>query len=349
MAKVLVTGGCGFIGSHLCAALAAAGHDVRILDDLSTGWLVNCAPGTDLVVGCVTDPVVVGRAMEGVEACFHLAAIASVQRGTEAWAATHRLNLSGTINILDAARASGVPVIYASSAAVYGIPDRSPLTEDSRLQPLSAYGADKLGCEQHARVAGVVHGVRTFGLRFFNVFGTRQDPHSPYSGVISIFCERLAKGLPVMLHGDGGQLRDFVHVSDVVRALLAAWGAASVEAPVVNVCTGRPTSIRELAHAIAGLLGREPRLLTAPARAGDIRESLGSAMRLERDLGVRAETTLGQGLAGILEWLRAGAPGIVGGADQPKVRRLTAVTTTHSPSDMPVRETTAMRSDQRWS
>ena len=346
MARVLVTGGCGFIGSHLCEALSAAGHEVRILDDLSTGKLSNQVPGAEFLRGSVVEPADVSRAMEGVDACFHLAAVASVQRGTEAWLETHRVNLSGTINVFEAARAGAVRVVYASSAAVYGIPDRSPLTEESRLQPLSAYGADKLGCEQHARVAGLVHGVPTFGLRFFNVFGPRQDPHSPYSGVISIFCERLAKGEPVLLHGDGGQTRDFVHVTDVVRALLAAWKRASVEAPVANVCTGRPTSVLELARTIAGLLGREAAIQPSPVRVGDIRESLGATARLEEVLGVREAMPLAEGLSGILAWLAEGAPGVV---PQPSVRRLTAVTTSQSQRDMPVRARKAMRSDQRWS
>lgn len=347
MAKVLVTGGCGFIGSHLCEALIGLGHQVRILDDLSTGKLANQVRGSEFLRGSVIDPTDVARAMQSVDACFHLAAVASVQRGTEAWAETHRVNLSGTINVFDAARDRAVPVVYASSAAVYGAPDRSPLTEESRLQPLSAYGADKLGCEQHARVAGVVHGVPTFGLRFFNVFGPRQDPHSPYSGVISIFCERLAQGRPVQLHGDGGQTRDFVHVTDVVRALLAAWTRASVEAPVVNVCTGRPTSVRDLADTIAGLLGRQAAIQPSPARAGDIRESLGSTTRLQAELGVRSVVTLTEGLAGILAWLASGAPGVGDAAFQPSVRRLTAVSSSHSQSDMPARERVAMRSDQR--
>ena len=195
MATYLVTGGCGFIGSHLCSALRGAGHRVRVLDDLSTGVAANLAPGADLVRGDVADAGLVRRAMDGAAGCFHLAAIASVERGTRDWLGTHRVNLSGAVAVLEAAaRLGGVPVVYASSAAVYGDCEALPLAEDAPTRPLSAYGADKLGCEQHARVAGVVHGVPTLGLRFFNVFGPRQDPGSPYSGVISIFCERLSRG-----------------------------------------------------------------------------------------------------------------------------------------------------------
>jgi len=235
MPLALVTGGCGFIGSHLVAALLARGDRVRVLDDLSTGRRENLAPGAELSEGDVADPAAVRAAMAGAAVCFHLAAIASVERGMTEWLTTHRANLSGTIAVFDAARAAGrIPVVYASSAAVYGEQERLPIAEDAPTLPLSAYGADKLGCELHARVAGHVHGVPTMGLRFFNVFGARQDPGSPYSGVISIFCDRMSRGEGVTIHGDGGQTRDFIHVSDVVRGLVAAAGAANVSAPVVN-------------------------------------------------------------------------------------------------------------------
>ena len=183
MATYLVTGGCGFIGSHLCSALRSAGHGVRVLDDLSTGTEANLAPGADLVRGDVADAGAVREAMEGAAGCFHLAAIASVERGTRDWLGTHRANLSGTVAVFEAAARLGrIPVVYASSAAVYGDCAALPLKEDAPTRPLSAYGADKLGCEQHARVAGVVHGIPTLGLRFFNVFGPRQDPLSPLFG-----------------------------------------------------------------------------------------------------------------------------------------------------------------------
>ena len=228
MATILVTGGCGFIGSHLCGALRARGDTVRVLDDLSTGSAANLAPGAKLLLGDVNQPLALREAMAGVDACFHLAAIASVERGVTEWLATHRTNLSATIAVMDAARVAGVPVVYASSAAVYGQQAALPLDETARPAPLSAYGADKLGCEQHAKVAGHVHGLPTMGLRFFNVFGPRQDPSSPYSGVISIFCDRLRQGLPVRLYGDGGQTRDFIYVGDVVAALLQALAVHAV-------------------------------------------------------------------------------------------------------------------------
>jgi UDP-glucose 4-epimerase len=263
------------------------------------------------VRGDVADPDAVRRAMEGAAGCFHLAAIASVERGVREWLGTHRVNLSGTVAVLEAAaRLGGVPVVYASSAAVYGDCAALPLAEDAPTRPLSAYGADKLGCEQHARVAGVVHGVPSLGLRFFNVFGPRQDPGSPYSGVISIFCERISQGEQVTIFGDGGQTRDFVFVADVVEALLRAMEKASVAAPVLNVCTGKPTTVRALAQAIAGLCGAPLEARSAPARTGEIRDSQGSPERARAVLGLGAPRPLESGLAQVLDWLRAGRPGL---------------------------------------
>ncbi len=311
MPHYLVTGGCGFIGSHLTAALIAGGHQVRVLDDLSTGAMDNLVPGAAFIQGDVADAVTVQRAMAGADGCFHLAAIASVERGTRDWPGTHRVNLGGTIAVFDAARAHRrVPVVYASSAAVYGDPATLPITEDTETRPLSAYGADKLGCEQHARVAGVVHGVPTFGLRFFNVFGPRQDPGSPYSGVISIFCDRLAAGEPVSVYGDGLQTRDFIFVEDVVAGLMAAMGAASTEAPVLNLCTGRATSILDLAGIIGRLCGTDPRPQHLPPRAGEIRESVGRRTQAAEMLDLPEPRSLESGLAEVVGWLRAGRPGL---------------------------------------
>jgi UDP-glucose 4-epimerase len=296
MGKYLVTGGCGFIGSHLADALAAQGHIVRILDDLSTGKRENAPARAEVVVGDVADAALVRRALEGCDGCFHLAAVASVQRGNEDWLGTHRSNLTGTIAVLDAARNGGLPVVYASSAAVYGDNPALPLKESAETRPLSAYGADKLGSELHARVATLVHGVPTVGFRFFNVYGPRQDPSSPYSGVISIFVDRLRAGRPVTIFGDGGQSRDFVYVADVVRHLLAGMARRPSPPAVFNVCTGKASTVRELAEIVAGLCGAELRIETAPARAGDIRASLGDPSAARAALGVAAETPLADGL-----------------------------------------------------
>jgi UDP-glucose 4-epimerase len=306
----LVTGGCGFIGSHLCAALAARGDLVRVLDNLSTGSVNNLVPGTELIRGDVADAEAVQAAMDGVDGCFHLAAVASVERGVHDWLGTHTSNLSGTIAVLDAARSRRLPVVYASSAAVYGDQSTLPISEGAPKRPLSAYGADKLGCEQHALVGGVVHEVPTFGLRFFNVFGPRQDPRSPYSGVISIFCDRLARGEEVAIYGDGEQTRDFVFVSDVVAALLAAMGAVSTKAPVCNVCSGRPTSVLLLAETIASVCGVRPVVRHRPPRSGEIRHSLGDPTRLRAELGLSSPRELRDGLEEVVGWLRAGRPGL---------------------------------------
>ncbi|WP_376087621.1 NAD-dependent epimerase/dehydratase family protein [Roseomonas sp. CCTCC AB2023176] len=310
MARVLVTGGCGFIGSHLCQALVSRGDRVRVLDDLSTGLEENLMPGAELIVADVGDPDALARAMEGMEVCFHLAAVASVERGVRDPRGTHRVNLSATVGVFDEARERGVTVVYASSAAVYGDLDVLPIVEDAPTRPLSAYGADKLGCEQHARVAGVAHGVRTAGFRFFNVFGPRQDPRSPYSGVISIFCERLSHGQPVTIFGDGGQTRDFVAVGDVVAALLAGERVASRGAPVFNVCTGRSTSVLELAGTIAEVCGVRADIRFEVARSGEIRRSLGSRARGRDVLGLAEPRALRAGLEDVIAWMRAGRPGL---------------------------------------
>jgi len=235
--------------------------------------------------------------MADVDGCFHLAAIASVQRSVEAWIATHRTNMTGSICVFDSAREKRVPVVYASSAAVYGDQRQLPIAEDAALKPLTAYGADKLGSELHARVAGAVHGVPTMGFRFFNVYGPGQDPSSPYSGVISIFIDRLASGAPITIHGDGYQTRDFVYVGDVVSHLVAGMTQASVEAPVLNVCTGRATSIRQLATILKDILGCGGDIALSPARAGDIRSSLGDPRAALARLGVSADTKVEVGLS----------------------------------------------------
>jgi UDP-glucose 4-epimerase len=299
MARFLVTGGCGFIGSHLCDRLLDHGHQVSVLDDLSTGREANLDPRCRLIVADVADAEAVAKAMDGVSGCFHLAAVASVQRSVEDWLGSHRANLTGAVTVFDAARrAAGgpVPVVYASSAAVYGDGGDRPLAEATPLRPLTAYGADKLGCELHARVAWLVHRVPTVGLRFFNVFGPRQDPRSPYSGVISIFADRLLAGRPLAIHGDGTQTRDFVHVGDVVDHLMAAMADPAREPRVVNVCTGRATTILALAEIIGRIVGIRPEVEAKPSRPGDIRASLGDPALARARLGVSASTSLGDGL-----------------------------------------------------
>jgi len=300
MALYLVTGGAGFIGSHLTDTLLKRGDQVRVLDNLSTGKRENLDPKAVLTVGDVADAETVAKVMDGVDGCFHLAAVASVELGNRDWLGTHRTNLTGAITIFDAARRarpdSTVPVVYASSAAVYGDTPGLPLAETAATRPLSAYGADKLGCELHGWVAATVHGVRTAGCRFFNVYGPRQDPGSPYSGVISIFFNRIGRGQGITIFGDGGQTRDFIYVADVVEALLSAMGQETPGASVFNVCTGKTTSLLELAAAIGRVFGRTPEIAFAEARAGDIRESLGNPAATRDTLGFTAKFGVEEGL-----------------------------------------------------
>jgi UDP-glucose 4-epimerase len=306
MSTYLVTGGAGFIGSHLTEALVARGDSVRVIDDLSTGHRRNLPSGVPLIVGDVADPYAVARAMEGVDGCFHLAAIASVEKGVTDWLGTHRANITGTITVFDTIRRQGsrIPVVYASSAAVYGDATTIPIRETEPRTPLSAYGADKYSCELHARVASQVHGIPTVGLRFFNVFGPRQDPKSPYSGVISIFCERIAAGQTISIFGDGGQTRDFVYVADVVAGLLAAMALRPSDAPVFNVCTGVATSVQALAALIADLAGQPLDAQTRAPRAGEIRHSLGVPDLADCVLGLNGRVTLRHGLGNVLAWMR---------------------------------------------
>ncbi len=303
MAGYLVTGGCGFIGSHLADALVRSGHRVRILDNLSTGKRDNSPPAAELVIGDVTDRATVRRCAEGVDGIFHLAAVASVETSRRDWLGSHAVNLTGAINVFDAARRDGRPgvkVVYASSAAVYGDAAPVPAAETDPPRPVTPYGADKLGCELHARVATLLYGVPTVGLRPFNIYGPRQDPSSPYSGVISIFTDRLRRNLPITIYGDGQQVRDFVAVADAVAFFLAAMAAEDAAGEVFNICTGRGTTIADLAHLVADRLGVRPTIEGAAPRQGDIRTSIGDPARAARTLRCTAGIGVRQGLAALL-------------------------------------------------
>ena len=300
MARFLVTGGAGFLGSHLVDALLKQGHAVRVLDDLSNGVRENLSPHVDLMEGDVTNSCTVKQAFEDIDGCFHLAAIASVERSNREWLRTHEVNLTGTINIFDQARRlrshRQIPVVYASTAAIYGDCAAVPIGEQNPAAPLSAYAADKAACEFHARVAGAVHRIPTVGLRFFNLYGPRQDPRSSYSGVITLFADRLVRGKPVEIFGDGEQVRDFIYFGDAVSALGRAITAASTAAPVFNVCTGKGTAVRALAEIMADLYQTDLVACYRPARCGDVRVSIGDPRRASEQLGFRAETTLAEGL-----------------------------------------------------
>ena len=308
MPRFLVTGGAGFIGSHLVHALLEEGHAVRVLDDLSSGHRENLPQQVELAEADVTDPAAVESAIDDVDGCFHLAAIASVARSHRDWLRSHQVNLTGTINVFERARPSRrrreLPVVYASTAAIYGNCGSFPVDEESPAAPLSAYGADKHACELHARVAGAIHGVPTIGLRFFNLYGPRQDPLSPYSGVISIFADRLLRGEPVEIFGDGEQARDFIYISDAVQALRRAMRVATTGAFVFNVCTGKATSVSSLADTMAELCGTKLVVRHRPARCGEVRISIGDPQRAVEQLGFTAQTTLADGLEVTLDALR---------------------------------------------
>jgi len=300
----LVTGGCGFIGSHTVAALLARGHEVRILDNLLSGNLHNKPAAAELIVGDVANSAVVARATRGCDGVFHLAAVASVEQCNQDWPGSHRINLGGTVAIFEAAchaRQGGpIPVVYASSAAVYGRGTKCPLQESDASLPESPYGVDKLGCELHAAAGLRTHGLPTCGVRFFNVYGPGQNPRSPYSGVISIFCDRARAGREITIFGDGRQTRDFVYVDDAVAGLMAAMGRCGDEATGVNICTGHGTSLLDLVGHIEHHLQRPTRLVFAERRRGDIDVSVGDPSYGAQRLGFRARTTVRAGLVKLL-------------------------------------------------
>jgi len=308
MVKYCVTGGCGFIGSNLTDALIATGHEVVVLDNLSTGKTENLHSKAKLIVGDICNPEDVAKAMESVDGCFHLAAIASVQKSNEEWSLTHQTNLTGTIHIFEAAakanNGKAVPVMFASSAAIYGDNACVPLSEAEQPSPITAYGADKLGCELHGRVANLIHKVPNYGFRFFNVYGPRQDPKSPYSGVISIFADHVLNLEKITIFGDGSQSRDFVYVSDVVRFLMAGMRHCSAGHDVFNVCTGTQTTIKELANTMINITAQNTDIEYAPARVGDIHLSLGSPEKIERAFEIKAKTRIGEGMEIVLSYMR---------------------------------------------
>lgn len=303
MSSYLITGGSGFIGSHIVDALVAAHHQVTVLDDGSVGQHKN--PDATYVLGSIEDSALVTQLFHNMDGCFHMAAIPSVVFSGVNWIETHRVNLTGTIHVFDAARRVSpkqpIPVVYASSASVYGDNSELPFTETHFPKPKSAYGADKLACELHAYIAGFVHHVPTFGLRFFNVYGPGQSPTSPYAGVISVLMDKARRHEMLSIYGDGLQSRDFIYVADVVEHCLAALEKADVTAPVVNVCRGQACTLLDLIQELGILFNYQPSIKHLPARVGDIYCSVGSPALAKQLLGIEAHVPLQQGLKHIKE------------------------------------------------
>lgn len=302
---ILVTGGAGFIGSNLVDALLARGHSVRVLDNLSMGKLSNL-PLDDarltFIEGDVADAALVSRSVAGCSAVVHLAAVASVQASVDDPVSTHQSNFIGTLNICEAMREHGVRrVVFASSAAVYGNNGEGVAIDEATAKaPLTPYASDKLASEHYLDFYARQHGLEPAIFRFFNVFGPRQDPSSPYSGVISIFTQRAQQGLPISVFGDGEQTRDFFYVADLVALLLQALDARQPHAGAVNVGWNESVSLKQLLTQIGQLLGGLPPVTHLDARAGDIRHSRADNGRLANEYRLPVQTSLRDGLEALL-------------------------------------------------
>lgn len=308
MAHVLVTGGAGFIGSHLVEALLRCGDQVRVFDNFSTGRRDNLAhvrADVEIIEGDLRDADAVRRAVAGVEIVFHQGALASVQRSVDDPITTNAVNVTGTLHVLTAARDAGVRrVVFASSSSVYGDTPTLPKVETQAPQPLSPYAVSKLAGEQYCMAFSVVYGLPAIALRYFNVFGPRQDPHSEYAAVIPRFIDRMVRGIPPIIYGDGLQSRDFTYIENVVDANLAAADAPADCSAVFNVGAGERTSLLELAAQINQLLGANLAPDHQPPRAGDVRHSQAGIGAIRETLGYAPRVSLTEGLARTLAWFR---------------------------------------------
>jgi UDP-glucose 4-epimerase len=307
--KTLVTGGAGFIGSHLVRALLERGDQVVVLDNFSSGRRSNLdelAGEIELVEGDLRSYERVHAAMDGVELVFHEGALPSVPRSVQDPLTTNEVNVSGTLNVLLAARDEAVRrVVFASSSSVYGDADGFPRDEAQRPQPLSPYGVAKLAAESYCRAFWQVYGLETVSLRYFNVFGPRQDPHSQYAAVVPRFIARSLEGKPSVIYGDGNQSRDFTYVGNVVAGNLLAASAPKVAGEVLNVATGGSLTVNELSAAIQQTLGVEIEPAYEPARVGEIEHSAADISRATRLLGYEPVQSVEEGIATTIDSLRA--------------------------------------------
>lgn len=308
--RALVTGGAGFIGSHLAAALLARGDSVRIADNLSTGYRHNLDvnPGVEFMEGDLADAAFAERAVHGVDLVLHQAAIPSVPRSVKDPVTSHRANIDATLNVLTAARAAGVRrVVYAGSSSAYGDTPVLPKREDMPPNPRSPYALQKLVGEQYCQLFTRLYGLETVTIRYFNVFGPRQDPTSAYSGVISQFASALTEGRRPTIYGDGGQTRDFTYIDNVVDGVLRASEAPDANGEVINVATGGRISLLELFETMKKVTGADVEPVFAEARAGDVRDSQADISKAKRLLGYEPRVPFANGLAKTIEWYRTTA------------------------------------------
>jgi UDP-glucose 4-epimerase len=313
--RYLVTGGAGFIGSHIVEALLRRGDRVAVLDDFSTGRRANLeavvrscpagAPAPDLFEGDIRDGAVVRRALRGVTHVLHQAALPSVQRSVEDPVASHEVNATATLTLLLAARDAGVRrVVYASSSSAYGDTPTLPKVESLSPAPLSPYAVSKLAGEHYCRIAMGLYGLETVSLRYFNIFGPRQDPRSQYAAVIPNFVSAALSGGQPTVHGDGLQSRDFTYVENAVAANLLACDAPAAAGGVYNVACGGRATLLEVLRLLSGIVGRSIVPAHAAARAGDVKHSLASIEAARRDLGFEPGVGLEEGLRRTVAWFR---------------------------------------------
>jgi nucleoside-diphosphate-sugar epimerase len=310
MAQFLVTGGAGFIGSHLCEALVGRGDRVRVVDSLITGRRQNLAhlSGVELVEGDLAELEVARRAVDGVEYVLHQAAIPSVPRSVKDPIESNRANIDATLNVLVAARDAGVRrLVYAGSSSAYGNAATLPKVETMPTAPLSPYALQKLVGEQYCSLFTQLYGLETVTIRYFNVFGPRQDPSSPYSGVISLFITALGDGRRPTIFGDGGQTRDFTYVANVVDGVLRACTAPEASGEVVNVAVGTRVSLLELFAAVKTLTGAAVEPEFGEPRAGDVRDSQADIGKARRLLGYEPLVSFEEGLEKTVAWYRESA------------------------------------------
>jgi nucleoside-diphosphate-sugar epimerase len=304
----LVTGGAGFIGSNIVEELLHRGERVRVLDDFSTGKRENLSTfldGIELVEGDLRDPSAVRQAVGGVGYILHQGALPSVQRSIDNPVASHAVNATGTLNLLIAAREAGVKrVVYAASSSVYGDSPTLPKQEDMLPRPKSPYAVSKLAGEQYCRAFTEVYGLETVCLRYFNVFGPRQDPNSHYSGVIPLFITAMLRGEPPTVHGDGLQSRDFSYVSNVVQANLLAAKAPDVGGQVFNIACGKRYTLLDMIAALNDISGTQIEPVYAAPRAGDVRHSLADISAAQEFLGYRVLVDFCEGLRRTVDWYK---------------------------------------------